>query len=198
MQMIFICVTAFNAPFEIQLQKPPAASLFKTVSKYLCSSSREKQREMFIFFSKIPENISMGGLQLPASVLLHCCVLTSWWLQGFSDCLPSTKGRPRLCTWRGKTPAVWKKRLTAGTHDLAAITHHFIMPRLQWAPELQSDAGVGAAGRLLEAELLIVELPRVVLCRRCFVHDNQHESVYRLKQDNSSTVLSIFVFFVYV
>lgn len=112
--------------------------------------------------------MSTGGLWLPASVLLHHCVLTSWWLQGFSDCLPLTEVRPRLCTSRGKTPAVWKKRLTAGTNDLAVITLHFIMPRLQWAPELQSDAGVGAAGRLVEAELLIVELPRLVLCCRCF------------------------------
>lgn len=69
------------------------------------------------------------------------------------------------------------------------------MPRLQWAPELQSDAGVGAAGRLLEAELLIVELPRVVFCRRCSFHDNQHCLPTEAGQQRYSSLLSEFLLF---
>lgn len=78
MQMIFICVTAFNVPFEIQLQKPPATSLFKTISQYLCSSSREKPREMFIFFLKFLKTLQ----QEACSSLPPCCSTDVFWLLG--------------------------------------------------------------------------------------------------------------------
>lgn len=122
------------------------------------------------FLSKIPGKSINGKPAAPcfraAPSRFHLVVSSG------DGCLPSTEGRPSCAPQRGKTPAVWKKRLTAGTHHLAVIALRFIMARLQWVPELRSDAGIGAADRLVEAVLLIVGLPTVVLCRRSSLHDN--------------------------
>lgn len=172
--MNFNCVTAFIAPFEFKLLKPPVASLFSTCAAPVKSNTDKCSFSFQNSWKRINGKPAAPCLRAAPS-RFHLVVSSG------DGCLPSTEGRLSCAPQRGKTPAVWKKRLTAGTHHLAEIALRFIMARLRRAPELRSDAGVGAAGRLVEAVPLIVGLPTVVLCRRCSLHDNRRSSVNRLK-----------------
>lgn len=143
--MNFNCVTAFIAPFEFKLLKPPVASLFST-----CTAPVKYNTDKCSFSFQNSWKRINGK---PAAPCLRAAPLRFHLVVSSGDgCLPSNEGRPSCAPQRGKAPAVWKKRLTAGTHHLAVIALRFIMARLRWAP---GCCGRQSCGATLESEPLV-------------------------------------------